>query len=406
MEWYYKDKTDGSRHGVVEQPDLFEMARKGELKPGDLVCSEQTGTRWVTASTIQGLFDKSVEAPPPAKTAPVPKSSKSERTGKGMNKTLVNAAVWGTIVVCVGAALFYYLKSSGTIDTFTPSGDVQPPTTPAPSPTPTSKPTPTPAPETPTAVAPAPVPQEVTTGNTDVNVPSPMAATIEQLNKCIANEESEKASKLLTDLAMSSEETAVVRELSKRVSLMKQTLLRVKQLQVSLLKGELTPAGIKELAAYYESRKRTPDLLRLTAGMLSNTDALTSETSLGIARLCAVLKERDQTKTALATYVSTVQIAKNVKEYIEVARMFNTANDPLHGAAFLQKYLDREATNSTVLLEFAALKCVGGDSDAALEALRKAVKYGYEDAKEKARDDDRFAPIKEKRAFKKLTSPK
>jgi hypothetical protein len=394
MQWYYKDKADGSRHGVAEEPALFEMARKGELKPGDLVCSEQTGTRWVPASTIKGLFDKPVEATAPAQAAPAPQSVKSKRPEKDRKKIPVNAVVMGAIAICAAAAVIYYLKSHSTIEEFLPKADGQ------------SPPTSTPWPEIPTDVTPTPVSQEGTADNTDTNVPSPAASIIEQMNKCMAEEDTDKASKLLMELAQSSEETLVVRAMSKKLSLLKQTLLRVKQCENALRKGELGPDGIRELVAYYESRKRTADLLKITAGILSNSNTLTTETSLGVARLSTILKEYGQTKIALDNYVSTVKVSKNVKEYIEVARMFNTVNDPLRGATLLNNYLERESTDSTVWFEFAALKCAGGDSDSAIEALKKAIKYGYEDVKEKARQDNRFAPIKEQRAFKKLIGSK
>jgi hypothetical protein len=48
---------------MAEQADLFEMAKAGQLRRNDLVWNGETGTRWVPAQTIEGLFARPL--PPP-----------------------------------------------------------------------------------------------------------------------------------------------------------------------------------------------------------------------------------------------------------------------------------------------------------------------------------------------------
>jgi hypothetical protein len=60
MQWYYA--RDGRPVGPIEERELFERARTGQLSPGDLVWNESMGQEWGPASAVAGLF-------PPQQTA-------------------------------------------------------------------------------------------------------------------------------------------------------------------------------------------------------------------------------------------------------------------------------------------------------------------------------------------------
>jgi hypothetical protein len=56
MQWYYAKRNDSLRRGVVDEDALVEMGRSGALLPSDLLWSEATGRRWVTASSVAWVF--------------------------------------------------------------------------------------------------------------------------------------------------------------------------------------------------------------------------------------------------------------------------------------------------------------------------------------------------------------
>jgi hypothetical protein len=66
MKWFYMVRGDVSRHGLVEDAELAELAKSGRIGPRDLLWNAETGTKWVEAITIPGLF----AAPPPSRIPP------------------------------------------------------------------------------------------------------------------------------------------------------------------------------------------------------------------------------------------------------------------------------------------------------------------------------------------------
>jgi hypothetical protein len=56
MKWFYMMRNDVTRHGAVDEPTLAEMARNGQLGPRDLVWNGESGTRWIDAASVPGLF--------------------------------------------------------------------------------------------------------------------------------------------------------------------------------------------------------------------------------------------------------------------------------------------------------------------------------------------------------------
>ena len=63
MKWYYTIRGDVTQHGLVDEQELLEMARTGRLRRTDLVWNQTSGTRWVPAYTVSGLFAPA--EPPP-----------------------------------------------------------------------------------------------------------------------------------------------------------------------------------------------------------------------------------------------------------------------------------------------------------------------------------------------------
>jgi len=54
-QWFYLIRGEGTRHGLVNEVVLSQMATEGRLKPADLVWNKVKGDRWVPAGSIPGL---------------------------------------------------------------------------------------------------------------------------------------------------------------------------------------------------------------------------------------------------------------------------------------------------------------------------------------------------------------
>jgi hypothetical protein len=398
MQWYFKDKNDGSRHGIVEETALFDMARKGEIKPTDLVWSDKTGGHWVQASTVEDLFpaqDGTKGKVVSIKTAPPPAFDEQREATK--KKSVVPIALLLVFIGMVGGLGVVYLRGPGEKLKSTSPQELpaarQSETKPAKFET---------APQPP--IVPSPViPPPAQSNPALVVVTIEKTAIIDQFNSALANEEVAKASKLLVDLAQSDAKTEKVQELSKRLNAVRQSLARSRQLEAALRSGNMDAQMAAEIVTVYDGRKKRNELVNMTKEIMTSTNALSPDVDLGIARVCVVLKDHEQTKAALSNYTTRVIVKTDLMEYIEAAKMFQSENDPMRGADLMQKYLAGDPTNPLAWFEYSAWKCACGDSDEAYEGLKKSVGYGGNDMKKKAQHDDRFKPIMDTRKFRRLT---
>jgi thioredoxin-like negative regulator of GroEL len=322
----------------------------------------------------------------PMRVAPGASSAFEQRGEPLKKKSVVPVAMLLVFIGMIVGLAVVYLSGSGDEQKLPPS------------------PPPVVQPEPKTEPPPPVVAPPVESNLEPVVVTGDKALVIEQLNAALTNEDAVKAGKLLSKLAQSDEKTGKVQEFSKKVNALRQTLTRCKQLESALRAGNMDVAMATELVAVYDARKKRNELANMTKALLTDTNALNSQVSLGIARVCTVLDDHKQTKAALSNYTATVTVRKNLAEYLEAAKMLCAEGDPLRSADLMQRYLANDSDNAVVWFEYAASKCAGGDSEAALEGLQKAVGYGGDEMKMKAQQDERFKPIMDTRRFRRLTS--
>ncbi len=104
-----------------------------------------------------------------------------------------------------------------------------------------------------------------------------------------------------------------------------------------------------------------------------------------------------------ATILNDTNLPPNV--YLAVAQLFANGKRMDLLAAALERYLSREPSDPRVWLDLAAAKSVLGQNNEALQALKRAIELGGDGAREAARNDQRFANIKETPGFKALVPP-
>jgi hypothetical protein len=404
MEWYYRSKTDGTKHGVAEEDALFEMAQKGELKPADLVWSEKTGGRWVQAQTVEGLFPKA-RGPVPVASETTPQKVLSEfEASKPAVKR--RRSPFRRILLMLGVAVIGWvavLLLRGPSST-TPGAPLSSPSQPSQPEQPKLSSTGQPIPgQIPGETSQPPSFVDVSNAEQQVINSNKIASLTAQFNTVMSNEDLDAASRLIVDIAKSSEETIKVQALSRRMIVLRQTLTRCAQLEELLRGGRMDVATAKEMVALYDSRKKRGDLVNMTKTILVDSESMSSDACLSMARICMALDDSAQTKAALDNYVAHVKIVRDkLDEYLEVARLLCAQSDPLRSAELMRKYLLMDPSNSDIWLEYAAWKCVGGDPDAAIYALEQAIKCGDKTTKQKAQEDRRFASLKDKWAFRHL----
>jgi hypothetical protein len=396
MEWYYRSKADGSKHGVADDKTLAEMAQNGELKPADLVWSEQTGGRWVQAQTVEGLFSKARSPVPTVAETPQKVLNEFEASKPARRRSpAFRRILWLLGVAAIGWGAFLVLREPSTPQVEPLSTQTSQPEQPKGSPSALQIPGQTSAPTL--LVDSNSVEQEIINSNK-------IALLTGQFNTVMSNEDLDAASRLIVDIAKSSEETIKVQALSRRMIVLRQALARCAQLEDLLRTGKkIDAATAKEMVVLYDSRKKKGELVNMTKAMLVDSESLNSDTCLSLARVCMALDDSIQTKDALDNYVAHVKVSRDkLSEYLEVARMLYGQSDPLRSAELMRKYLLMEPSNPDIWLEYAAWKCVGGDPEAAIDALDQAIKCGDKTTKQKAQEDRRFASLKDKWAFRRL----
>ena len=108
MKWFYMIRGDVARHGIVDESTLADMARSGQIGPRDLLWNAETGTKWVEAITIPGLFAARQSAAAALHSAPtqdIPSGSAPAAPAGGPASRRRNHTVLLLVALAVAAVL-------------------------------------------------------------------------------------------------------------------------------------------------------------------------------------------------------------------------------------------------------------------------------------------------------------
>ena len=372
MRWFYASKADGSKHGLVEKNILFDMAKKGELQPTDLVWEEGSEEGWVLASSVTGLFagqkkkkkEKRPQKNPSATPATAPPPAAAPRQRKPLNKVVVVLGVLAGLMACaVLATVVFEIHRKNQM----------PPEPPVTGP-----------------------PPEVVRSNRVV-------AISHQIDALIEREDLGRAQTLWAEMKKNDDGGTVAETYRQRINALQLELQHFMQLQALVRHGKLTTNNIAEVIRVYKKRGGNKELVALADAILADKAKQTPALSLSMARLYRAVEEHDRLKKSLNLFSSLAPTNGPPTAHLEIADMYGAENLPTNGMRLLEKYLAGEKTNSVAWLELGAIRCATGHEDEAMDALKKAVEYGGNDARRAAVAEPRFKPISDKWSFGRLT---
>ncbi|MCK5849984.1 MAG: DUF4339 domain-containing protein [Kiritimatiellae bacterium] len=363
MQWFYAHLGDTDNRGVVEQEELFEMARKGKLGPSDLVWNQQEDVGWVPASSVRGLFPEPSEEniPAPEKeievTAPPPEPAKS---GKFIPILLILALLMVTAVV-------YTMREEA--DRIRK--------------------------------------EEKATPDPEVARSNKITKLVKQIDSALTNDNPKKAASLLTELSEYDHENNHTTEFSNQIDALNADLSQINTLWQSLYAGTLTDKSAKTLIKLYDDRGGSSRVIDCGMGIMSNK-TITSRLHchLSLALLFKALEHTENAENALNQFITNADYKGKEDIYIEASRMLTAQGRTKLTTEVLQKYLENQPTNSIAWLELAAVQSEGNTLKDSMNSLKKAIIYGNNNTKRAAVQDTRFKPIKNKRSFRKLTKVK
>lgn len=381
MQYWYAARGNSSKRGLADELVLFEMAKNGKLKPSDLVWSTTTGSRWVPASTIEGLFHSATQ-PAPSGNRDSQAAPAAGRVGSERHQHWVVPVIVTIVMIAFAAVMaLLALKFVGT---------AKPP---------------------PKADFLSSLEEEAVTGAATGQVSVVIAAVArsnvvadlrDRIAVLLVKDRLDEAEKLIGQLTKTDGGAEFAERLSLRLDGLKRTALRKSELEVALRAGTLDKAGAEELLTIVRERKEEASLQTVIEGLLRDKGEMTSGTSLSVARLCAVAGWQSLQKSSLREFSARAPMSGPDGEYLEVVQMYNALGDPAKGADLLAKYLANSPQSSAAWLELAAIRCSSGDPKAAMTALKQAVDRGGNEACANARRDSRFDSVRDTRAFRSL----
>jgi len=96
MQWFYIQNE--KRIGPIEETDLFQLAREGNLSPQDMVWNPSMGEEWKPASSVPRLFAPPAVIPPPTGTGNTPNGLLMEQAIRSLR---------GNWAIAIGLAVLY-----------------------------------------------------------------------------------------------------------------------------------------------------------------------------------------------------------------------------------------------------------------------------------------------------------
>ena len=373
MRWFYSSEGDGSKRGLVEQDALFEMAKKGELKPSDLVWQEDSEEGWMPASSVQGLFtgqekEAAAEpgAQPPAPGAP-PETAKAPppQAKKPLRKVVVALSALAVLMTAAVVITVVVEKLGGE----------------PPEPPPTGP------------------PPEVVRSNRVVQIS-------QDIDTCLEHEDLGRARQLWTEMKEKDDTGLITESYRKRINALQVELSHFMEMQKTLRAGNINDKTIAELVRAYEKRGGNAALLELADSVLADQTALTPPKTVALARLFRALKDADRLRNTLGVFSAIAPTNGPVDTHLEVVKMYTAENMPTNAMQLLEKYLTGESKNTTAWYELGALRCSNGQDDKGMDALKMAVEFGNDDTKRAAIADPRYKSISERWSFRRLTKIK
>jgi tetratricopeptide (TPR) repeat protein len=358
------------------------MAKADELAPSDLVWRKETGTRWIRADCIEGLFPDAPEEPvvveaEDAPAPPQPAGDKRVRKLGPITWILVAAAVLAAIavgVVLVAERLYLAGKPIPGLPVFVPK------------------------------VSPAEeeASRQAALAAARSNRVTELAALVKQY---LDQERIEEAMAALSELQEYEAPEELMSPLTRRLGKIEKLAVRREQLKQVLRKGSLTPALAKELFNICRMQAKTEDLLHLVEVMLDDPEFLTPGAALSSVRVCLVSGQDALLRRALNGFVLKSPKKGPFADYLEVANVYCSIGKAEEAKALLEAYLKNEPEVWQAWLELAAMTTSAQDIKPSLAAVKQATEHGGNVARDIARKDSRFASIRNTRSFKRYVKP-
>lgn len=380
MQYWYAVRGNSSLRGVADELVLFEMARNGRLKPTDLVWNTTTGSRWVPASTIEGLFPPIAQAGAADDAASVVPGSVQPDAGR--RRSWMIPGIVTVVLVSIACMMAIVALKFVKVEKTLPKADFLS------------------ALEQEAMSSASTV--EMTKGIAAVARSNVVASLRDRIAVCFVQDRLAEAEKLIADLRQTEGGAEFVQRLASRLEGLKRTALRKSELEKELKSGTLDKAGAEELVSIFRERREEAILQALTEDLLRDKSGITPAISLAAARLCNAAGWTTSEKIALREFAGRAAMSGPDSDYLEAVRMYSALGEPLKGADLLARYVTNAPQSCAAWLELAAIRCSAGDFKAGMTALRQAVDRGGNEACASARRDPRFDTVRDTRAFRSL----
>jgi len=331
------------------------MARAGEIDARDLLSSEQTGHKWVRASSIPDIIPEPEPEPKPrvetqSEQVTEPAVRASAPTSNGKSKKPILAVLFLAAIAIIAILAVDRLKS----DTSEPLQIDEP----------------------------VVVPETNIWENIQADVNALIKANnINEARQLVASYVADKgADDLSLDMTSSIE-----------LHVRKQKLA---ELYAEVLRGASPQSTKKELIALSKSLNELDALkASLTSELLSKSPP-SRQLSLCVLEIADLLKDAPLQRSALTALSGSLKASSSEDGCLAMAKVYIQRSDPTAAIDLLKQFVAGRDDSANAWYELSALLAQHGTKDEALEAFAKAMNLGGEEARIDANRDERFEPIK------------
>lgn len=381
--WFYAKRGDVRLHGVADEANLRLMLRRGELRVHDLVWKLEGGQEWqpLSRSGISVEQDDATEPEEPAVAAEtlqaVGKPDPSEVTFRLTPRLLRELEVLA-VLVFLQIVMLLLREPLSRVDLAVPAD------------------------RAPVMVVDRPVitPEEAAEIEAERQLQGTLSSLRSRIRQSLERQDVATASRLIVELHHQTGDTPEVTEYLTRLALLRTALGRLDAWHADLQAGTLAEDDAVNWAEIAQRYRRERQVRAQIDRVLDDTENISPSRALSAFRISREVGDLARAQRALNIYERILPPPQNYRELEPLLNLYIGSGFVEEALNALKAFLERVPNSTAAWLEYGALQAQSGDSRGAVSSVRNAVRHGGTAAKQRARDDSRFDPVRETWGFR------
>ncbi len=384
--WFYAKRGNVRLHGVADELTLGQMLRRGELRAHDLVWKLEDGTGWLPLSRSGICVAEDVPAEPVvAAVAPdqghdADNRSTSEITFR-LTPRLMRLLEILAVLVFLQVVMLLLREPLSRVDLAVPAA------------------------RAPVIVAerPAVTPEEAAEIEAENLLQGTLTSLRSRIRQSLERQDVATASRLIVELHQQLGDTPEVTDYLTSLAVLRTALGRMEAWHAKLLDGTLAEDDAENWAEIAQRYRRERHVRAQVDRVLDDTDNLSPSRAIAAFFVSRSIGDLARAQRALNIYERMQPPPESYAQLEALLSLYTGSGFVEDAIRSLEQFLERYPNSTAAWLEYGALQAQAGDSRGAVSSVRNAVRHGGTAAKQRARDDPRFDPVRESWGFRRAT---